>query len=136
MRVGELLPTATPPLGNDITNGIVNLLPANKRPAFLDAVIPEFEVKDATSLDGFDDLEKLSVFQQQATAFGYANYTVPRLIFSSRLSNRQKFSVHCKNATVREVLNAIVRAHGRAFWGFREYTQNEHKFFELWFVFG
>lgn len=117
-------------------DGIINLLPANKYPAFLDTIIPEFEVKDETTLRGFDSLEEMPIFQRKAITFGYDNYTVPRIINESRLSNGKKFSVHCKNATVRGVLNAIVRAHGRAVWGFREYTQDGHKFFDLWFVLG
>lgn len=115
---------------------IINLLPANKYPAFLDTIIPEFEAKDTNISLAISSLQQLPVFQQQATSFGYNNFTQPRMEFGGLQSARiRNFNVHCKNSTVREVLNSIVRAHGRAIWGFREYTQNGNKFFQLWVVF-
>lgn len=37
------------------------------------------------------------------------------------------YSVHLKNATIREVLNEIVRQNGRSTWLYREYTSDLFK---------
>ncbi|HEX9927573.1 MAG TPA: hypothetical protein VGB02_03405 [Pyrinomonadaceae bacterium] len=118
-------------------DGVVNLFPANKYPVFLDTIIPEFDAKDTNIHLSIDTLQQLPVFQQQATSFGYSNYTVRRVEFLSVLSSGKlkNFNVHCRNSTLRGVLNSIVRGHGRAVWGFREYMQNGNKFFQLWIIF-
>jgi hypothetical protein len=140
LSVTDLLNTITksePEYRWEAQDGVVNLLPSNKYPAFLDIIIPEFGAKDTNVWLSINDLQQLPVFQQQATSFGYVNYTEPRLEIVSILSGgkTKNFNVHCKNSTVREILNSIVRAHGRAVWGFKEYTQNGNKFFQLWFIF-
>jgi len=110
-----------------LEDGVVNLVPVKGEPPLLNLRLAEFNVKNATTV--FDALNRLLTLpdvqkrmaelhvSEVRTEVGLTNLKQPG---SGTNEDRQGFTVHCKSATVREALNAIVRAHGYAVWAYRE----------------
>jgi hypothetical protein len=118
----------------EIKRGIINLIPTGKFPAFLDSIIPNVDLKNVTTLDGFDALENMPEFRTLATGSGYGNFTVPRISNSSRLGNDSPFSFKCTGCNIREIMNVYVRAYGGAVWGFHEFDEKGNRYFAIWLI--
>lgn len=100
-------------------DGVINLLPKTGEPQLLHVLISEFSIDDATS--AMASLSQLLARPEITTAmtdlkldWGLQVGTFP----SS--PNPKKFSVHCKDVTLRQALNAIARMEGRAVWYYVE----------------
>ena len=118
----------------EIKRGVINLIPTDKFPALLESIIPNIDLKNVTTLDGFDALENMPEFRTLANNNGYGNYTVPRISNSSRLGNVSPFSFKCTGCDIREIMNVYVRAYGRAVWGFDEYEEKGNRYFSIWLI--
>ncbi len=125
-----------------IRDGVVNLdLPNNDLP-LLNVRVAKLEVTRAKTLD--EALNKLLTLPEVLAASSHAG---SRLIQGGLYSfnpsgdvtsddvseNEKRFSVTCTDVTVRESLNAIVRAYGRATWVYTQADCNGRRLFSISF---
>lgn len=110
-----------------LEDGVVNLLPIHPEPPLLNLRILSFHTKNATTLfDALGQLLKLRVVRKRMAELNVSEIkTEPGLADLKRPGSKsdeedQELRVQCKNATLREALNAIVRAHGYAVWAYSE----------------
>jgi len=121
-----------------IEDGVVNLLYRNTNPTFLNLRIARFNAKNVRTVNEALDLLLRTPEVQNGVARlhigtqlfrgGLGYYGLPS---GNRGDNNQKFTVDLKNVTLREALNAIARAHGRAIWAYTQGDCNGRKFFSL-----
>ena len=108
-----------------VADGVINLLPAAGEPAFLKTRIVEFRAENITlAMDTVTPLLKLPEVQKAMDDLNLK----PGIAGFITSPSRKPFSVECKGMTLRQALNAIVRAQGRGVWGYVEthcYQQNE-----------
>jgi hypothetical protein len=108
-----------------LEDGVVNLLPADDQPALLQVRVKHLLVKNATSV--YQAYSKLFALPEvkKAIADLKLNDSFERIQggLSGNL-NQTQFSVDRKSITLREALNAIVRAQGQAVWSYKEYHCN------------
>jgi hypothetical protein len=115
--------------------GVINLLPKSIEPALLRVRINQLHVEDARSV--YEPYGRLMSLPEVRTA-------IERLKLSDSYERIQGgssvprgkagFSVRCENVTVREALNAIVRAHGQAVWAYKEMQCNGNRRFSVEFI--
>jgi hypothetical protein len=105
-----------------IDEGVINLLPTHDEPALLNLRISKLRVKDARSLNSIlgnllelPEVKDLVAKLQLSPGVKFIVGPV-----SMNPERDPKYTVECENVTVREALNAIVRAHGRAAWEYKE----------------
>lgn len=115
----DVIVAADPRYRWHIEDGVVNLLPAAGEPALLQIRIPRLRVQNVTSakdalhhLLALDEVKKGMEEQQLKPGIS--------VFVSGETANPKAFSVHCRNVTLREALNAIARAQGRATWDYIE----------------
>jgi len=112
-----------------LEEGVVNLVPARGVPRLLGLRIARFDVKAGT--DPRYAIQQLFDMPEVRKRMSELALTYPR--FTSlqgpvRIAKRDvkptetgtEPQVHCQNVTLQAALNAIVRAHGRAVWAYRE----------------
>jgi hypothetical protein len=106
--------------------GVVNLIPAHHIPALLELPVAEFRVKNAKSvIEALDHLLKLPEVQRSKAQFHLEELnSEPGLTDLKRSDSLTPeppgLNVHCRNTTLRGVLNAIALAHGYAVWSYTE----------------
>ncbi|MCP9495953.1 MAG: hypothetical protein MSG64_16010 [Pyrinomonadaceae bacterium MAG19_C2-C3] len=109
-----------------VDEGIVNLLPSGSAPALLNLRIANFNV-EAVTVD--EALGQLLATPEMRKGVGELNASSQIFrgglgYFDPAKPNKdrsvQKISLTLENITVREVLNAIARAHGSAVWSYTE----------------
>jgi len=115
------------------SEGVINLSGVEMSPPLLDTVIADFNQDNVNAATMVDDLENLPEVQRQAMALGFTH--IGGRQYDGPVSTNT-FSVHCKNRRLREVLDQIVRTHGRAVWSYQEYTIAGKKHFQLGLLFG
>jgi hypothetical protein len=104
-----------------INSGVVNLVPASNEPALLNVRINRLRVKNATSIN--KALGKLYALPEVRAAIAELQLSEAVRFIKELKSLEQEpsqYSIECEGVTVREALNAIVRAHGRAVWQYKE----------------
>ncbi len=101
----------------EIRDDVINMVPIHDYP-FLDTVIADFSPEDSTAREMIVALERsvdfkrgLALFRLRGREYS-ARDTIPR--------RSARFSVRFKNATVRQILNGIVRQDGSAVWHYHE----------------
>lgn len=100
-------------------NGVVNLLPTEGEPTLLKTPITQFDVNDVASAEfAADKLLALPEIQKKMQELHLSHGL--KLLVTPSNPKPSTFSVHCKNASLREALNAIARAQGRAIWDYVE----------------
>ena len=111
----------------ELLDGVVNISPRESEPPILNTFVPEFHQEKATVAEMVEELELSLEVQGQAAALGFSRhgqqYDGPISFDAYKLS--------CKNFTVREILNEIVRVSGKAIWYYREETIQGKKYFWL-----
>lgn len=115
----DLIVTYDPAYRWSVEGNVINLLPKDGEPALLKTRINSFRLDSPTTIDSaVEQLMKLPEVQKQEkelhTGVGL------HLIVGPRSANAPKIILDCSNMTLREVLNAIVRAYGWAVWSYRE----------------
>lgn len=115
----------------EIERDVINFLPVEEYPLMLNVVIPEFRVENINRFKVIDALDVIPELQNQATALGYSNFTEPRVRCCGGLGGTETFSLHLRNATLREVLNALVRAQGYARWSYSENVYDGKRYFTI-----
>ncbi|MGH9899492.1 MAG: hypothetical protein ACRD4L_11660, partial [Pyrinomonadaceae bacterium] len=112
-QVLETIIKADPRYGWRIEDGVINLLPVNGEPPLLGIHINEFHAENVTSANNaLDLLLRLPEVKKGMNDF----HLKPgiRLIKELSRANPPSFTVHSKDVTLRQALNAIARTQGRA----------------------
>jgi hypothetical protein len=100
-------------------DGVVNLLPTRDEPALLTVRINRLKMEDAPTIGAIlGELFELPEVRDAIAKLQLSPGT--KVVFGSGSPPREKYTVECRDVTVREALNAIVRAHGRAVWEYKE----------------
>ena len=103
---------------------IVNLMPADGVPALLNTRISKFDMENVDISNVYAAMNALLELKEVKTAINEAHLIPPQgTMVGSWLTSAPRhkyFSVHCENVTLREALNAIVHAQGRAVWVYWE----------------
>lgn len=109
----------------EFDRGVVNLIPRDNY-RVLDSVVPEFDVEKVSKEDAIESLMKKSEFMGTQAAFGLE---MGGSYFDGPCSREPpKVSIHLKNASVRTILNEVVRQNGRSTWLYEEWTAKERGF--------
>ena len=124
----------------DANRGVVNVVPRRGIPPILETRIAEFNSQDLTTLTAAVGLllrspevrkrmQELNYGEGFNRLQGYYPITQPGILPPK---SPDPLSIHVKNASLLDALNAIVRAHGRGVWIYREYSRPQGKhFFEV-----
>ena len=98
-----------------LTDGVINVLPVSGEPASLSTRIRELDVRNVTSASW--PLGKLQALPEVKKAITDLRLRWGVTLFASgQPPHPASFSVHCRDVTLREALNAIARAQGIAVW--------------------
>jgi hypothetical protein len=115
----NLIVTYDPAYRWSIEDNVINLLPKDGEPALLKTRINSFRLDSPTTIDSaVEQLMKLPEVQKQEKELGTS--TGLKLIVGLRSAKNPKIILDYRDMTLREVLNAIVRAYGWAVWSYRE----------------
>ncbi len=99
--------------------GTINLLPAKGEPALLEIRIGEFHVENVSSaMEALDQLLARPEVERAMTDLHLQAGV--RLIIGPVSPAPRRFSVHCKEVTLRSALNAIACGQGQAIWRYVE----------------
>lgn len=99
-----------------IDDGVIDLIPNTSFPVPLDARIPEFRVDNVTALQAMNQLVNRSDLKHEFES--RALFQGLELDGGGFPISKNRITLNLKNATLLEVLNSIVRADGRAVWGY------------------
>lgn len=117
-----------------IENGVVNLLPVQGEPPLLKLYINQFKVKADLSR-ALDQLLALREVREGAARLGLRQNTMTLLVGPSPIGGKSSaIEVDVRNVNLREALNALVKAHGRAIWRYRDYHCNGDNEFSVDFL--
>jgi hypothetical protein len=116
-------------------NGVINVLPTSNEPDFLKVRIKKFRVRNVTSVTlAYSKLMLLPEIKKAVIDLGLGD-SFERLQGPPPLiAENTGFDVDCQDVTLREALNAIVRAEGKAVWTYSESHCNERNGFIIEFV--
>lgn len=124
----EAIVVADPECKWEVENGVINIVPSNSFPEFLNIRIAQFKVQNAATVyEALDRLLSMPELRHSDTQFnsssrvfrgGLGYFEPPK---RDKNGNIQGLTVVCENVTVREALNAIARAHGSAIWAYTEH---------------
>jgi len=110
-----------------IADGVVNFLPAQNEPALLNVRIAHFELENVKSPQyAIDKLLSLREVQRALVELKLSQVPTQVGLTDLKRSGSEAddpslgFNVRCENVTLREALNAMVRAHGYAVWAYTE----------------
>ena len=110
-----------------VDRGAVNIFPLKNPPVLLDVVIADLKVEDNQTLDDIireisEKPEVRSVAARFHLSPGFKEVGLSSLerpgSVNSEATNGLALRLH--NVTVRQALNAVVRAHGNAIWSYKE----------------
>lgn len=110
------------------TDGVINVFPRDEHP-ILDVRIAKFKVEKAEARELREKLVQTKEFQKYLKAENLVDkvpdpenkYGSLFIGAAGKSSERHKITLDLKNATVREILNAIVRQRGYSTWLYSEY---------------
>jgi hypothetical protein len=128
----DALVVADPRYRWQLSNEVVNITPVNGFPKVLDTVVARFDQENATAFEMLTALEVVPELRVRASKLGYSDI---RLNKFEGFVSPDKFSVHCTNCSLREILNEIVRKHGSALWCYSETITGGEKTFHFWLLF-
>lgn len=125
----------------EINESVVNLVPRAGGPQLLDQHISSFEVRNVETLDyALDQLLALPEVRKRMTELNLTEGirgvggTLGYLKGNGNDSDNPGFTINCKDVTLREALNTIVSAYGRAVWYYSERVRNEQNEFSIEFI--
>jgi len=117
-----------------IDKGVVNLIPRTGEPAVLKVRIKQYRTK-TTLNEALRQLLRLPEVKTEAARIGLKITSGGLLLGPSPYyGGPSEVSVDVKDLNLREALNALVRAHGRAIWEYREYRCGGTNEFSIDFV--
>lgn len=116
-------------------SGVVNLLPAKSEPPLLKVRIKHFKVNTDFNR-ALDQLLALGEVREGAARLRLKRNTMTLLLggLSPIGSKTSTIELDLQDVSLREALNALVSAHGRAIWQYREHRCNRTKEFTIEFL--
>lgn len=128
----DALVSSDPQYHWELDNGVINFLPNAGSPAFLEVRIKELRVPNATSvIFAYNELMLLPEVRKAVIDFGLTD-SFER--FQGPTPDKSDFNISCKDVTLREALNAIVRVDGKAVWAYHENHCNGRNSFSIEFI--
>jgi hypothetical protein len=112
----DLLKLKSPEYSWKVDRGVVNVIPETGFPVPLDIPISDFHVKDVTALEAFNQLVNRSDLKAAFESRGL--FQGLELNGGGFPISKARITLDLKNVSLLEVLNSIVRADGRAVWGY------------------
>lgn len=132
-NVLDLIVTADPRYRWDSEGDVINLVPKDGEPVLLSTRVMSFRLDNPTDIDSaLNQLLVLPEVKRQESNLHFG--TGLKLIVRPTSKDDPKITLHCENLTLREVLNAIVRAYGRAVWSYRERHCGGQNVFSIDFI--
>lgn len=120
-----------------LENDVINLMPTAGEPSLLSFRIKQFDIDSAISLQSaLNKLLTQPELKKRVDELGL-NTGLQIMVGPVNAPGQQSKTitdVHCSNATIREVLNALVHAHGTAIWEYRETHWKGHNGFSVMFL--
>jgi hypothetical protein len=113
-----------------VEGGVINLITKGDYPPLLDYRLPEFKVDNAPTGAILDTLENMAEVRERASELGFdgpQEYT-----FFIGLVDTRKYSLSCRDCSVRDVLNGISRLDGGS-WMYAEYWDEGKKKYRFGF---
>ena len=118
-----------------MNDGVVNLTPKSEEPVLLQIRISRLKVKNARSIYlPLSQLMALPEVRESIAQLGLSQAPLLLIGVESLKPNEPGYTIDCQNVTLKEALNTIVRAHGRAVWRYAEKRCNGKTEFSLDFV--
>jgi hypothetical protein len=114
-------------------SGVVNLLPRAGEPEFLKVRLRQYTV-NADLTEALKQLMALPEIRGEAARLGLERNTLSLGGLSPGNHGPSQISLTLSNVSLHEALNALVRAHGSAIWGYREYRCNGVNQFSIEFL--
>ena len=121
----------------ELKDDVINVIPSNGIPAFLSVRVSKVEITEVeTPSEALSQLLAIPEVQRAGAALGPRAVQGGAHVFCPGCPAKEKktFSVSLKAVTVRDVLNGIARAHGRAVWSFQRSECGGRRFFSLDFA--
>jgi hypothetical protein len=122
-------------------HGVVNISPRSGDPALLSLRVSKVKVRAARSLsEAVNQLFAIPAVQNRMTELHLSSGPTRTGIGDLKRPNSgggndgRLYSLSLRNVTVREALNAIVRAHGKAVWAYLERRCNGSAEFQIQFL--
>lgn len=109
-----------------LEDGVINFLPQYYSPSPLDTFIAEFKADNVPIFQAFYQLFDMPEVKNGMASLGLHEPSV-QLLFGSGdppVKDQRRINLNLKNATLREVLNAIVKADGSKTWTLSVYSCN------------
>ena len=106
-----------------IEEGVVNLLPNARDLSLLNARLPEFRAENVTVREALSAVLAMPEVKTRAAEFGLTDRCLQLLVGGRTRSeqNETRFNFRYTDLTMREALNAIVRAQRGGTWYYKEY---------------
>jgi len=116
----------------NVSNSVINLSGVASHPALLDIQVATFKMERATAHEMIDSILDLPEVRRASTSLGFGNTGAKEYDGPVGLTVA---TVDCRNCSLRDLLNEIVRTNGRAVWCYREYDSGGKKYFQLGLLF-
>lgn len=117
----------------DFDDGVINLIPRDGEPALLSTHIRRFLLDKPTAIDyAVNQLLALPEVQEQESRLHISPGV--QLLSGPVPMHDTKITLQLENITLKEMLNAIVRTHGRAVWSYREHHCGGQRVFLITFI--
>jgi hypothetical protein len=137
----EVITSSDPSYGWSIKEGVVSIAPRIQTPPILDTRISAFDSGRATALEAaVNMLLQLPEIRNRMKGLGFEEgfnslqgYRVLRNQEAGFETQPRELGVKVENVSVREALNAIVRAHGHGVWVYEEYRNSGKRYFRISF---
>jgi hypothetical protein len=110
---------------------VINLLPSEEEPPLLRTRIKDFQVGgEPYVIHAVSQILSLPEVRRSVASL-HLSGGFQRLQGIRSMGTQKRFNVHCQDVTLRQALNAIVRAQGRAVWSYAERYCNGRRTFTL-----
>jgi hypothetical protein len=137
----KVIASANPSYAWSIKGGVVNIAPRVQSPPILDTRISAFDSGSATALEAaVNMLLQLPEIRDRMKDLGFEEgfnslqgYRVLRKQHASSETQPRELGVKVEEVSLREALNAIVRANGRGVWVYEEYRTSGKRYFRISF---
>ena len=137
----KVITSTDPSYAWSIKGGVVNIAPRVQSPPILDTRISAFDSGSATALEAaVSMLLQLPEVRDRMKDLGFEEgfnslqgYRVLRKQQASSQTHPRELGVQVEDVSLREALNAIVRAHGRGVWVYEEYRTSGKRYFRISF---
>lgn len=119
-------------------NGVINLFPTENYP-LLNERVAKFNVENETMNGLLYELKQTKEFQSALEKYNLSVPSGPFFCCGLQSSSPpRQFTIKMKDASIKEILNEIVRQNGKSTWLYYEYGDKDenqgHQYYELYFL--